>query len=621
MLTNKTIVFLLVVLLQLLVVLHFTNTSLREHDREYARAGLLSGHLGLVSDLHIQTGNFSAKLTRNNTQWIFAPPAAGRADSQRINLLLDTITHAIIHERISTRVRENRELDLADFGLRNPRATLTLAGNAKSALPVILRFGNETPSGECVYLQTEGSSDILVIERAAFDLIPSDLDNLRKRTLFREEDAPISSIEIRRPDKPTVRLEANEAGVWSIATPFKAPASAPTVAALLEHLENATVHRFLWAPDGSQPEKKENLASRTEQARIAHGLSVDETVLFLTVTHRNVPTPTEFVFGKPDPTSPGDVLAASLSGGFVCTVDRILLDALLLPLNDLRERSIFPFVKEDLIQVSFLTTRGPFTLERADTSSEWNIRRPARQPADSTAVNAFLDSLLGLLDDSASPMAPDETIPLHAVRVDLKPSPFPDAGHTPSSQRSFWVTATSTNPPLVTISDPENRLHHTLTGTKAEALDFSDATYAALRSPHILSLLPSSIETISRSADGATQTVQRRADGAWFTHDQQPAYANSAAADEIAALAGNFTAFDVATLFTADSAAYGLLSPAIEITIETGIPERPIVILQLGDALPDGSHYLRIKGENTVFIITADAAHTLSTPLVSRTPL
>ena len=294
---------------------------------------------------------------------------------------------------------------------------------------------------------------------------------------------------------------------------------------------------------------------------------------------------------------------------------------MLLPLNDLRERSIFPFVKEDLIQVSFLTTRGPFTLERADTSSEWNIRRPARQPADSTAVNAFLDSLLGLLDDSASPMAPDETIPLHAVRVDLKPSPFPDAGHTPSSQRSFWVTATSTNPPLVTISDPENRLHHTLTGTKAEALDFSDATYAALRSPHILSLLPSSIETISRSADGATQTVQRRADGAWFTHDQQPAYANSAAADEIAALAGNFTAFDVATLFTADSAAYGLLSPAMEITIETGIPERPIVILQLGDALPDGSHYLRIKGENTVFIITADAAHTLSTPLVSRTPL
>lgn len=621
MLTNKTIIFLLVVLLQLLVVLHFTNTRLHEQNREQVRVGLLSGRLGLVSDLRIRTGNFSANLTRNNGQWIFAPPAAGRADSQRINLLLDTIAHAIVHERISTRVRENRDLDFADFGLQKPRATLTLSGNTKSALPVILHFGNETPSGECVYLQTEGNPDILVVERAAFDLIPDNLDHLRKRTLFREEDSSISSIEIRRPDKPTVLLEANESGVWSITAPFKAPTSAPTIAALLEYLENATVHRFLWAPDGAQADEKENLATRAEQARIAHGLSVDETVLFLTIHHQGSPTPTEFVFGKPDPTTPEDVLAASLSGGFVCTVDRILLDALLLPLNDLRERSIFPFVKEDLIQVSFLTTRGPFTLERVDPSSEWKIRRPAQQPADSTAVNAFLDSLLGLLDDSASPMKPDETIPLHAVRIDLKPSPFPGAVHTPSSQRTFWVSTASTNPPLVTISDPENRLHHTLSGIKAEALDFSDATYAALRSPLILSLNPPSIETISRSAAGATQTVHRRADGAWFTRDPQPAYANSAAADEIATLVENFTAFDVATLFTADSASYGLLSPALEITIETGIPERPIVILQLGDALPDGSHYLRIKGDSTVFVITADAAHALSAPLVSRNPL
>ena len=40
-----------------------------------------------------------------------------------------------------------------------------------------------------------------------------------------------------------------------------------------------------------------------------------------------------------------------------------------------------------------------------------------------------------------------------------------------------------------------------------------------------------------------------------------------------------------------------------------------MAILQLGAARPDGSAYLRVKGEDPVFVVSAETAAALSAPL------
>ena len=621
MLSNRTLIFLCALLALLLVALHVSNRRLESICPDDPGRGLLSSDPDLVVRMRFETPGFTTEIFREGSLWRFAPPAMGRADATRVDLVLDTLSSVHIRDRITARQRANRHLEPAHFGLSEPRATVTISAAPGSRRETVLRFGDDTPAADGVFAQRDGTGDILVVERAALDLLPADMDSLREHTLFREPGAEISAIEIRRPGLPAIRLAVGESGAWSVTAPFSSPASAPTVAALLEYLEGATVQRFLWTPDGTGENSR--AANGAEQARITHGLSADEAVLFLSVWHHNQSQPREFVFGKDDPTSPGSVLAASITDGFVCSVDRTLLDALFLPLDSLRERRIFPFVREELIGASFLTPRGPFALQRDDPGMEWTILRPAAQPADPAATAAFLDALLSLEDDNAEPMPPGSAMPLDAVRIDLTPGPFTGiAARHRTAERTFWVAPVGTNSEAIAVCNPARNLRHILFGGKASALDFSDESFSSLRSARILALPPAAVETLTHTEPGTgrmTQSVERRSDGAWFTRDPAPAYPASETADAIAGLVTNFIASGVATLFTADSAAYGLLQPRLEITIGTRLPERPVIILQVGNTLPDGSAFLRVKGSATVFTIPAEAARLLAAPLTTRT--
>ena len=70
----------------------------------------------------------------------------------------------------------------------------------------------------------------------------------------------------------------------------------------------------------------------------------------------------------------------------------------------------------------------------------------------------------------------------------------------------------------------------------------------------------------------------------------------------------------VAALFASDSAPYGLLPPRAERAVRTTLPDRPVVILQLGAELPDGGAYLRVKGADEIFEIDPEAAALLAAP-------
>lgn len=67
-----------------------------------------------------------------------------------------------------------------------------------------------------------------------------------------------------------------------------------------------------------------------------------------------------------------------------------------------------------------------------------------------------------------------------------------------------------------------------------------------------------------------------------------------------------FSAESVESLSPADSAAYGLLPPAVvEFSINSGDTNRPVAVVQLGLEGPEGSRFLRVKGRDAVFTVSS----------------
>ena len=604
MLSRKTIVFLALLLALLLAGQWFGERHLADADgADPAGATLVPPAPSRATAFSLRAGPLSVSLSRPGSRWMLDPPAAGRADSRRVDLALDTVLRARVRDRITERQRKGRRLELSDYGLSPSRARVAVSGAGWSAA---VEFGDHTPGGDGVFALAEGSSDVLVVDRAVLDLLPQSLDDLRDRTLFSGSVPAPEALEIRRPGAPAVRLARSADGVWSLEAPYRSALSAPAVSALLETLRNASVTRFVWTP-GSP--------GTSSEALIAHGLSPDEAVLALSVWRAGEASPDDFAFGQPDPADASRVFAATLADGAVCTVDRAVLDALRMPLDVLRDRRPFPYAPEELLSVSFQSGDGAFALERPDAASPWSLSRPSAQPADQEAVERFLERILDLRDESAEPLSPaDSAEPLDAVRLELLPVPPAPPLHAWLSRRA--AAGDGGVPEEAVVAVPERGVRHVLPSGALPHGALAAPFFASLRDPAVLALPPGALSSLTRrTPDGEEQTVRLGGEGAWFSA-KPPAVADRAAAEALSGLLTNLVSSGAATLFTPDSAAYGLLPPRLEIVASTTLTNRPVVILQLGSALPDGSAYLRVRGEDPVFTLPPDVASVLSAPLL-----
>jgi hypothetical protein len=611
MLSNKTVVLLAAVLLALLAVLRHAGPLLGtgEGDGGSHGAALLSDFASHPSAVRIEANGFSVSLRRAAARWVFAPPDSGRADARRVDLSLDAALHAVPRDRVTPRQREARALGLAAFGLEPPRARIELEGPGwREAVSI----GSETPDGTGVYALVDGRGDIDVVDRALFDLLPASPDDFRDRSAFAEPGIEPDELEIRRPGSPAIRLaRSSRSGVWRFVEPYDCPADAANLGTLLDALSGATVERFVRVPGTN------DAPSGVSADFVANGLGPDDAVLSLRIRFSGENAPADFTFGGPDPLDERVVFSGSPSEGTVFTVDRSVLDALRMPADLLRERRPFPFAPREILSASFRSGDGPFSFGRSDALSPWTITEPAAQPASQEAAGRFLDALLALRDATAEPIRADDPAAPDSIRLDLVPAAPAAPVSARLSRRPAAPSKDGDDPPDLLVDFPERGIRHVVPGAALPPAALSSSAFAALRDPAVLRLDPESVVSLSRRAiDGSESVWRRGADGAWF-RDGAAAEDDGAAAkllsDAIATLCA-LDASETVALFTPDSAAYGLLPPGFELAVATRDETRPVVILQFGSVRPDGSVHLRVKGEDAVFAIPAEAAAALVVP-------
>lgn len=605
MLTRKTTLWLFILLVLVSACAWFEYTNFPTGGFRSMPASLLPIETQQAQTISLRSTNLFVRCTKAENKWTIEKPSILRADSNRLNFLLDTLVRAPLRDRVSLRQRKNRGLGLGDYGLVTPRAILSITGAGTYAE---IHIGNDTPHADCVFVTTSRSSDIFIVDRMILDILPQNVEDLRDHALVPASSQEIGSIEIRRPGEIPIRLEKNN-GNWKLTSPLETRASLAAVNAILSSVENATIQKYIWP----RPE-----TSAVSQPRTAFGLSLDESVLSATFKYNNGETAVDITFGRTPPESPDSVYVSSSLDQSVCWVDKSILDALKMDPEVLRDHRIIPVQASDIKSLSIQSDTGSFAIRTAEDPSSWTISRPSIQPTDKQAATAFVETLLSLEDISASPLSDADVLKLNraddAIRIDI-------SHMLPSSPFSafFFVTRDKNGKPTeLSVCVPLERLRHVVKFDKIPADFLTHESFTAIRDKSVIAIPSASLSSISKRTGAYEETVIRGHDNLWFSAKPLPWEANRVTLDLLEKLFANFKSARIETLFTANAASYGLLPAISEFSISTQNAESPVVILLLGNRLPDGSTYLQIKGLDAVFIISPEDAKILSLPLITK---
>ncbi len=608
MLSSKTTLWLFILLALVSAAAWFEKRYLPSGGFGAMPSSIISTEITRTDQITIETTNTTIKCSRHQNQWEIEAPVRCRADSSRIDFVLAMIARTPPHDRVSPRQRKNRGLGLDDYGLISPKAVVSLAGRDGTST---LRMGADTPSGDGVFVMASGSYDVYVVDRKLLDLLPTSAEDFRDRALV-PASQDIVGIEIRQPGKGIVNL-VKTASSWNMTSPFEISASIPAVNALLGSLSNATIKKFVWTSSKGQTDDE-----LLRDASTSLGISADESKLVATINFENGSN-ANFSFGSLDPDSPDSIFVVSSLDNSIFTVDNVIIDALQMDANVLRERRIFPLLASEVISISCNSADTSFAMRLNNTLTAWTISRPSVQPTDQKAAAQFLEELLRIEDQNVTTLSEEEGQTLEkggieTVKIEITPVPPLEI-----------ITAFATikrdadgKPVTFGIAVPEKKLRHLIPTDSLPTNFLESAWFASMRDKTILSIPTEMLSAITRCVESHEETAILDRDGKWFSAKPLPLAANKASLEALATLFTNFKALRVATLFSPDTNGYGLNPASTEFIITTKIPESPVVIVLIGNTLADGSAYVKVKGRDAVFIASPEDVTVLSNALTTN---
>ena len=290
-----------------------------------------------------------------------------RADGVAIDEMLSALARAGV-----TAAFPAAELDagqVAAFGLADPSATvrLTLPGGARH-----VRFGVRTREGTGVYADRGPGTDVMVVPVTPHDEVRRALtEGVRDRRVTDLRTYDVRKVEIAQGGVTTLEAEKDLAQIWRLRQPFKGYADPARFETRVSHIVNEQ-----WA-------RIEDYGA-IDLAR--YGLVRPAAVVTLT-SKRDIVRAVKLGGAAGDA---GERYAREEGYGTVFVVSKRFADAVLAPADEIRDRS-FARLGLGIQEVTVRLDDVTYVLSKAHT--EWEIEKPAREPADETAVKELLEAL------------------------------------------------------------------------------------------------------------------------------------------------------------------------------------------------------------------------------------
>lgn len=485
-----------------------------------------------VQALRITGGETVLDAVRGEGGWRLTAPVQDRADSARVDRLLQDLLRATVE-----RTYEVPEQDAKEYGLATPVYTLALTLKEK-AEPVLLELGDLAPSGLHAYARRPGEGKVLLVPSSVRSQAETRAADLRDKTVLAVERDKVQRITIAR-GTATATLE-RDGKTWRLTGAVRGRADPNRVEDLLRELTGRGIKEF---------------GAETPGDLRAYGLAPPTSRIALT-TDEKAP-PQTLLLGRADK-SRGGVYARRGEGSPVLLLEERVAKAVPERFLDLRDKTLLVFSRDQVEALTLASPKGEVELER--TGGKWEIVKPERLPADPKEVDRLLSDLTfaraqEFLADPGADVKRFGLIP-PALTVTLK-----EQGKEPVR----LLLGRPEKGRATAAVEPERSV------VKVEARLFTDLAKGVfdLRDRRLLPFETSEVGSLKLTGGDATLILEQR-DRRWRFRSPDGGEPKTLRVLEMLDALRDLKWTAVAAERADDPAAYGLAAPAREITLWKG---------------------------------------------------
>lgn len=549
-----------------------------------------------IDTVVLDAENLSLEVFRSQNNWTFNQPFKARADAASINRLLSGIESLPRLEVITETQRRARGIDLKDYGLEEPRASITLRGNDRHKLT--LNIGNISPFKDMLYVSLGSHSEVIGTTTNLLSVLPKNIEDWRDKRLVFGNPSTVARIEIKQAQSPLLQI-IREGSDWIIQRPVVARADSAKITEFLEQFFDLRVANFV---------------SETMADPMAYGLSEDEASLLVSLWPESGDSNLKIAFGK---TASGgsSVFAALASDTSVYGVPRSALDALPVSLAILRDARIYSMPIEKTAYISLEKNDQYLHFQKAN--GNWQIIAPVQVKADNQSVSDLLYRLNTLRIEEFVERSHEVTALFDQAEMIVHMAEFSPQGTSAQLTNAATVSMPgeylSHERILRVCSVPANEMHviakfdddQQVFRLSAAAINVISLDPADYRDLAVLSINLNNIRMITCMVNDLEAVLEKDAENNWqrIMPEGKTAELSTDMMEKILTLASSLRAYRFKRGNSSDLARYGLIEPSFSITFTLTGKEGIRKTLIGGQAAEDDGVFAMIQGQPGVFII------------------
>jgi len=151
-------------------------------------------------------------VARNGSNWDITAPRALAADQKEVSSYVDSLVSASVDSVI-----DQHPTNLKDYGLDPPDTALDVTTTGKPS-SFTLRIGDAVPTGDAVYAQVGGESQVITLTGYGKSPLEKGLFDLRDRRAMTLDQDQIQGLEVKS-SKGSYTLTKNPDGYWDLVLP------------------------------------------------------------------------------------------------------------------------------------------------------------------------------------------------------------------------------------------------------------------------------------------------------------------------------------------------------------------------------------------------------------------
>ncbi|MDZ4815541.1 MAG: DUF4340 domain-containing protein [Verrucomicrobiota bacterium] len=322
-----------------------------------------------VKTLNINTGTQTISLKRDKTDWTIVSPIASPADNMEADTIVRELSQLTIQRKMSPEELSPEAKELT--GINKPAARIEGTSDNEKFL---LKIGNESPTGDGLYVQKDGDPSIYVVNKGVKKTLIRPLDDLRRRVLIEITPKAITKIEFKQrsgTESRVTELVRDQNNRWRLVKPITGTADTDKINDLISRLDTGRIESFV-------AEDKADLKAYG-LAEPAHEITIYQTTGIQSQT-------IQLGVAQPDQKR---TYARIQNQPAVFTIPSDLASEISIGLTDLRNHKVMPMTAYQIDTIDIVPgTAKPISLKRVNR--QWVI---GTIPADLAAVNEFLDGL------------------------------------------------------------------------------------------------------------------------------------------------------------------------------------------------------------------------------------